>query len=113
MPDTLDPRSAPGPRSRGTSHVDFKTATTSVAAKAVRNELDALITTVGDPATRKVGPFLVASPMLLIVVFRPLTRRCNLFSTSSIDILPNGPQPLICALFFWSLSPLFNRYPPQ
>jgi UTP--glucose-1-phosphate uridylyltransferase len=50
------PRSDSNARVRGTSHVDFKTATTGVAAKAVRNELNALVSTVSDPPTRKVGP---------------------------------------------------------
>ncbi|TDL14698.1 UTP-glucose-1-phosphate uridylyltransferase [Rickenella mellea] len=40
-------------RVRGTSHIDFKTATTGVAAKAMRNELGRLVNTVQDPATKK------------------------------------------------------------
>ena len=34
--------------------MDFKTATTGVAAKAMRNEISNLVKTVSDPATRKV-----------------------------------------------------------
>ena len=41
-------------RVRGTSHIDFKTATTGVAAKSMRNEISRLVSTVGDPATKKV-----------------------------------------------------------
>lgn len=41
-------------RVRGTSHIDFKTATTGVAGKAMRNELAALVKGVKDPATRNV-----------------------------------------------------------
>lgn len=41
-------------RVRGTSHIDFKTATTGVAAKAMRNEIHRLISTVEDPVTKKV-----------------------------------------------------------
>ncbi|KAG6833569.1 hypothetical protein H0H87_005220 [Tephrocybe sp. NHM501043] len=40
-------------RARGTSHIDFKTATTGVAAKAMRNEISRLVATVDDPATKK------------------------------------------------------------
>jgi UTP--glucose-1-phosphate uridylyltransferase len=41
-------------RVRGTSHIDFKTATTGVAAKAMRNEISHLVATVDDPTTKKV-----------------------------------------------------------
>ena len=46
-------------RVRGTSHIDFKTATTGVAAKAMRNELSNLVNTVKDPQTKRVrvSPF--------------------------------------------------------
>jgi UTP--glucose-1-phosphate uridylyltransferase len=48
------PRNEPfNVRVRGTSHIDFKTATTGVAAKAMRNEIHRLISTVEDPATKK------------------------------------------------------------
>lgn len=40
-------------RVRGTSHIDFKTATTGVAAKAMRNEISHLVATVNDPQTKK------------------------------------------------------------
>ncbi|KAF8909827.1 UTP-glucose-1-phosphate uridylyltransferase [Mucidula mucida] len=40
-------------RVRGTSHIDFKTATTGVAAKAMRNEISHLVATVDDPSTKK------------------------------------------------------------
>ncbi|KAI8975803.1 UTP-glucose-1-phosphate uridylyltransferase [Trametes punicea] len=52
--DSLMPRSESfNARVRGASHIDFKTATTGVAAKAMRNELSALVNTVKDPETRK------------------------------------------------------------
>lgn len=41
-------------RVRGTSHIDFKTATTGVAAKAMRNELSSLVNTVKEPQTKRV-----------------------------------------------------------
>jgi len=40
-------------RARGTSHIDFKTATTGVAAKSMRNEISRLVSTVDDPATKR------------------------------------------------------------
>ena len=42
-------------RTRGTSHIDFKTATTGVAAKAMRNEISNLVKSVNDPVTKKVS----------------------------------------------------------
>ncbi|KAI0373394.1 UTP-glucose-1-phosphate uridylyltransferase [Pilatotrama ljubarskyi] len=54
MAESLMPRSDSfNARVRGASHIDFKTATTGVAAKAMRNELSALVNTVKDPETRK------------------------------------------------------------
>ena len=40
-------------RVRGSSHIDFKTATTGVAAKSMRNEISHLISTIEDPNTKK------------------------------------------------------------
>lgn len=40
---------------RGTSHIDFKTATTGVAAKAMRNEISHLVATVDDPGAKRVS----------------------------------------------------------
>jgi len=54
MSDSLMPRSdSYSARVRGTSHIDFKTATTGVAAKAMRNEISRLVATVEDPQTKK------------------------------------------------------------
>jgi len=51
---TLAPRADSfNARVRGTSHIDFKTATTGVAAKAMRNEISRLVGTVEDLATKK------------------------------------------------------------
>ncbi|KAI0032459.1 UTP-glucose-1-phosphate uridylyltransferase [Vararia minispora EC-137] len=46
-PDSLNARV------RGTSHIDFKTATTGVQGKAMRNELSRLVSTVQDPDQRR------------------------------------------------------------
>ena len=58
---TLTPSESLHARVRGASHIDFKTSTTGVAAKAMRNELSALVNTVKDPETRKVRlhPFFI------------------------------------------------------
>jgi UTP--glucose-1-phosphate uridylyltransferase len=40
-------------RTRGASHIDFRTATTGVIGKAMRNELSQLVNTVQDSKTRK------------------------------------------------------------
>ena len=47
------PGADPTARVRGASHIDFKTATTGVAAKAMRNELGRLVSTVKDQDTKK------------------------------------------------------------
>ena len=52
---SLTPSDSLHARVRGASHIDFKTATTGVQGKAMRNELATLVTTVEDPAQRKVG----------------------------------------------------------
>ena len=49
-------------RVRGTSHIDFKTATTGVAAKSMRNEISRLVSTVDDTATKKVRLPLLNPP---------------------------------------------------
>ena len=53
MSDSLMPRSE-STRVRGQSQLDFKTATTGVAAKAMRNELSNLVRSVSDAQTKKV-----------------------------------------------------------
>ena len=50
--DSLMPQSDSA-RMRGESQFNFKTATTGVAAKAMRNEISNLVRTVGDPTTKK------------------------------------------------------------
>jgi len=40
-------------RARGASHFDFKTSTSGVATKAMKNELSHLVASVQDPLTRK------------------------------------------------------------
>ncbi|KAJ3527371.1 hypothetical protein NM688_g8137 [Phlebia brevispora] len=50
--DSLMPRSESA-RLRGQSQMDFKTATTGVAAKAMRNEISNLVRSVSDPVTKK------------------------------------------------------------
>ena len=44
---------APSHRVRGASHFDFKTSTSGIATKAMKNELSHLVASVQDPPTRK------------------------------------------------------------
>ncbi|KAJ8463030.1 hypothetical protein ONZ51_g10525 [Trametes cubensis] len=72
MADSLMPRSDSfNARVRGASHIDFKTATTGVAAKAMRNELSALVNTVKDPETRKVRTRYPLSAILQMIERSP------------------------------------------
>ena len=50
---SLLPRNDSFARTRGASHIDFRTATTGVIGKAMRNELSQLVNTVQDSQTRK------------------------------------------------------------
>lgn len=49
----LLPSASLNPRTRITSHIDFRTATTGIIGQSVRNELAHLVSTVKDPQTRK------------------------------------------------------------
>ena len=86
---SLMPRSDSLSRTRGSSHIvsamfatillclrlrwvislyqDFKTATTGVAAKAMKNELSRLVDTVNDPSAKKVCPFLLLRLLVLTI----------------------------------------------
>ena len=56
--DSLMPKSDSfNARVRGASHIDFKTATTGVAAKAMRNELGRLVASVQEQTAKKVRLF--------------------------------------------------------
>ena len=59
----------------GASSIDFQTATTGVASKAMKNELDKLANTIPDPATKKVQSKLSKANGVLTVGVRPLKQR--------------------------------------
>ena len=89
--DSLMPKSDSfNARVRGASHIDFKTSTTGVAAKAMRNELSALVNTVQESETKKVRASLFYMRSLCIEIdaiasnSRHSTRRCSPSSTSSL-----------------------------
>ena len=83
MASSLSP-TALNVRTRGASHIDFRTATTGVIGKAMRNELSHLVSTVQDLQTRKASPKSPSCQRTLInVSIRPLILRCNPFSISS------------------------------
>ena len=58
-----------GARTRGASHIDFRTATTGVIGKSMRNELSQLVNTVQDPQTRKASSVatIYSTPILIFL----------------------------------------------
>ena len=104
---TLAPRADSfNARVRGSSHIDFKTATTGVAAKAMRNEISRIVGTVEDPATKKVCPI---HPPLTYPSFehrRHSIPRCRPFFTSSPGISRNVLRALICQYFLFRSTAL-------
>ncbi|KAI0688028.1 UTP-glucose-1-phosphate uridylyltransferase [Cytidiella melzeri] len=72
--DSLMPRSESA-RVRGQSQMDFKTATTGVAAKAMRNEISNLVRSVSDPQTKKAFDTEMQSFFYLFT--RYLAKRAN------------------------------------
>jgi len=72
--DSLMPRSESA-RLRGQSQMDFKTATTGVATKAMRNEISSLVKTVSDPQTKKAFDTEMQSFFYLFT--RYLAKRAN------------------------------------
>lgn len=80
-------------RVRGTSHIDFKTATTGVAAKAMRNELGRLVTSVQDPNTRKV--LYLGYVSLSLYNTQPFAGlRCrDAVILRPLHSVPRGPRP--------------------
>jgi len=93
---TLAPRSdSLNARVRGGSHIDFKTATTGVAAKAMRNELSRLVSTCEDDA-KKVRPNLQHTCSSFLMRSSLLTPKCNRFSTSLPAISQNAQRAWTC-----------------
>jgi UTP--glucose-1-phosphate uridylyltransferase len=56
-----------GARTRGASHIDFRTATTGVIGKAMRNELSQLVNTVQDSQTRKASSVSTIYPTPILI----------------------------------------------
>ena len=79
------------------SRKDFKTATTGVAAKAMKNELSRLVNAVAEPA-KKVWSFLLPTnpPLTMVVTLSRLIQRCSHFSTSLPVTSPNGQRVKKC-----------------
>jgi UTP--glucose-1-phosphate uridylyltransferase len=75
-------------RVRGTSHIDFRTATTGVAAKTMRNEISHLVATVSDPQTKKVYLFVV------VLVHALMTYRIGIRHGDASVLLPLHPLSL-------------------
>ena len=114
MSSSLIPRSDSYPvRARGTSHMDFKTATTGVAAKAMRNELSNLVSGVSDPQTRKVHliPLLAVQiadwlsglrrrDAIILLSLHPLPHRTRQ-ACRSVGITLSRPHPPWLAFSDW------------
>lgn len=80
---------------RGASHIDFKTATTGIAAKAMRNEISNLTKSVQDPDTKQVSIPADLAPLTPIAPRRS-TSRYSLSSTSSRAIPSSAPEARSC-----------------
>lgn len=97
---TLLPASdSAGSRVRGASHIDFKTATTGVAAKAMRNELGRLVSSVKDQATKKVGnPTDRVPPQIHAtdICGRHSTQKCSHSSISLLGTSLNAQRTKRC-----------------
>ncbi|TYJ57552.1 hypothetical protein B9479_001634 [Cryptococcus floricola] len=73
---TLDPKQdQASARQRGHSAVDFKSATTGIAAKTMRNELNRMVANVQDPAKKKI--FEAEMQSFFILFNRFLTERAK------------------------------------
>lgn len=105
--DSLMPRSDSA-RLRGQSHMDFKTATTGVAAKAMRNEISGLVKTVSDPSTRKVRRVDATRDSRAHIDRRLSTPRCSPSSTSLRATSQSVPMLRRCACRSVCLDPLSN-----
>ena len=89
-------------RTRGASHIDFRTATTGVIGKAMRNELSQLVSTVHDPQTRKASIYLPYSCLsLLTSKLRHSIQKCSPFSISLPAIFQSVPRPKNCQSTFF------------
>ena len=79
----------------------FKSATTGVATKTMRNELNKLVQTVSDRDTKRVCPSALPIHSRSLLIDIPLwsrcsTRRCNPSSTSLRAISPRRPNAKNC-----------------
>lgn len=103
MSESLMPKSDSfSARVRGSSHIDFKTATTGVAAKAMRNELSNLVNTVKEPETKKVRPThrIYSRSRTDFASARLSTLKCNPFSIFSLVIFRNVQRARTCTSRF-------------
>ena len=87
-------------RVRGHSHIDFKTATTGVAAKAMRNEISNLVKSVSDPQTKAVRVLVMHDAIYTDLhppfIIRLSTLRCNPSSTSLLVTSQSALKPRSC-----------------
>jgi hypothetical protein len=95
---TLTPRDNLNARVKGSSHIDFKTATTGVAAKSMRNEISHLVSTCDEQA-KKVRSTFTTRVHRCLMDSRHLTPKCNHSSIYLLAIFQNAQKAWICVLF--------------
>ena len=98
-------------RVRGTSHIDFKTATTGVAAKSMRNELSRLVSTIDDPVAKKVHLPYMPSVLSNSHLSRLSIRKCSTFSTSLLATSQSGLKVSICTSTSSQLISFHSHHP--
>lgn len=92
------------------SHIDFKTATTGVAAKAMRNELGRLVSSVSDQSTRKVRGEMIRSEGVGILTSRSTGIRCgDAIFFRSFHPVSLGPSQERGAVSFDHIVPIWFR----
>ncbi|KAI9509718.1 UDPGP-domain-containing protein [Russula earlei] len=80
-------------RTRGASHIDFRTATTGVIGKAMRNELSQLVNTVQDSQTRKAFDTEMQSFFFLFTRYLAERAQAQEFPLANDKIVPYASLP--------------------
>merc|ERR1712087_860097 len=81
------------PCTRGASSIDFQTATTGVASKAMKNELDKLANTISDQATKKA--FEAEMNSFFLLFNRYLTEKAKGTKLDWDRIRPPAPEQIV------------------
>jgi len=100
---TLAPRTDPiNARVRGGSHIDFKTATTGVAAKAMRNELSHLVSTCKEDH-KKVSPHIPYTCLSFLIPQQAFDSEMQAFFYLFTRYLSERAKSVdLYVIFFWA-----------